>query len=100
MQVEEVTSNYSPRLIRVRRKRLAEPLTALLLTGALDQQNDETGAAGPSKKPRQEEGEPEPVAQPEAYRFIGTLPKPDVRDAARLFLSNENPKVCFRGSPL
>lgn len=82
-------------LIRVRRKRGADPQTALLVTSAFDPQAadvDET-IAGPSKRARQQNNEVETNNQPSAFRLIGTLPMPDVRDAARLFLPNENPEV-------
>lgn len=79
-------------LIRVKRKRSLIPQTALLVTGAFEDLEDET-AAGPSKRAKQEEtGQGKP---PSAFRLIGTLPLPDVRDAARLFLPDENAQVCF-----
>lgn len=74
-------------LIRVRRKRNVDPHNALLVTGALELEEDE---AGPSKKARQQD---EQNGQPSAFRLIGTLPMPDVRDAARLFLPNDDAQV-------
>lgn len=77
--------------IRVRRKRNAEPQNALLVTGALNQQEDDETAAGPSKRARQQNEQ-----NLSAFRLIGTLPMSDVRDAARLFLPNESPQVCLK----
>ncbi|KAI6205869.1 hypothetical protein M3Y94_00841200 [Aphelenchoides besseyi] len=93
---ESAASTNSSCIIRVRRKRTADPETALLVHGVdpslpqVQQPDDET-TAGPSKRLRP--NEPIAMQPPAAFRLIGTLPLPDVRDAARLFLPNETPKV-------
>ncbi|KAI6173982.1 hypothetical protein M3Y98_01140700 [Aphelenchoides besseyi] len=93
---DSASSTNSSCIIRVRRKRTADPETALLVHGVdaslpqVQQPDDET-TAGPSKRLRP--NEPIAMQPPAAFRLIGTLPIPDVRDAARLFLPNETPKV-------
>ncbi|KAI6176253.1 hypothetical protein M3Y97_00778500 [Aphelenchoides bicaudatus] len=79
-------------LIRVKRKRSLIPQNALLVTGDFqpEAQEDEN-AAGPSNKRARQQDDAQ--KQPSAFRLIGTLPMPDVRDAARLFLPDENAQV-------
>lgn len=72
------------RIIRVRRKRSANPHSGLLVSDALEE------SAGPSKRAK-----PDFDDSPAAFRLIGTLPLPDVRDAARLFLNTNTPKASF-----
>ena len=103
------TQQPSSCIVRVRRKRNAEPENALLVLGDAGAHTDsavlDETAAGPSKRPHLDEANGDVAAlssstastssiTPTAFRLIGTLPMPDVRDAARLFLPHSTPKVC------
>ncbi|CAD5227554.1 unnamed protein product [Bursaphelenchus okinawaensis] len=79
-----INSVESPasRIIRVRRKRSANPHSGLLVSDSFDD------SAGPSKRAKSDFD----LDQATAFKLIGTLPLPDVRDAARIFLNSNTPK--------
>uniref|UniRef100_A0A1I7RQY7 Probable RNA polymerase II nuclear localization protein SLC7A6OS n=1 Tax=Bursaphelenchus xylophilus TaxID=6326 RepID=A0A1I7RQY7_BURXY len=80
--MDSLADGPTSRIIRVRRKRSANPHSGLLVSDSFD------GTAGPSKRAKSDFD----LDQTTAFRLIGTLPLPDVRDAARLFLNTNVPK--------